>query len=112
MFDAHGRLVPERVLASPAPKAVVWAPSPWLAEYVRAELATAGIDALHAAKFCHVANSLRASSRPAIVLTVVQLAMLGDGNLAALAAARWGGGTGALVGVGTRYLRPVTRLRL
>jgi hypothetical protein len=112
MPDASGYLLPQHTLTSTALKAVVWAPSPWLATHIRGALAEAGIEALHAAAFRDVAKSLGAVARPTIALAVVQLAALGEPELAQLAAARWAGYTGTLVGVGTRYIAPRTRLRL
>jgi hypothetical protein len=112
MPNAAGQLLPERTLTSSAPKAVVWAPSAWLATHIRGELARVGIEALHAVSFAGVATSLRDSARPAIALAVVQTSALGEPELAQLAAARWAGYTGALVGIGTHHLTTRTRVQL
>jgi hypothetical protein len=100
MLDPTGHLVPERTLASQAPKAVVWAPTASLSVHIRDELAAAGVEALQATAFRHVATSLRASARPAIALAVVELPALGDPELSMLVTARWAGYTGSLLGVG------------
>lgn len=111
MLDPLGHLVPHRVLASRAPKAVVWAPTPSLAVRIRDELAAAGIEALQATAFRHVATSLRASARPAIELAVLQLSALTDAELAMLVTARWAGYRGPIVGVGNAHDIPArTRL--
>ena len=99
MLDPLGHLVPHRALVSLAPKAVVWAPTPSLAVRIRDELAAAGIEALQATAFRHVATSLRAA-RPAIELAIVQLSALTEADLATLVTARWAGYLGAIVGVG------------
>ncbi len=113
MLDPAGHLAPERTSASTAPKAIVWAPSISLSVYLRDELAEAGIEAIYATAFRHVATSLRAGARPAVALAVVELAALGEAELSDLATARWAGYTGPLIGVGRlEHVSPRTRLML
>ena len=90
----------------------MWVPTPSLAVRVRDELAAAGIDALQATAFRHVAISLR-TARPTIELAVIQLAALSDADIATLVATRSAGYTGPIVGVGAAHAIPArSRLML
>lgn len=100
MLDPLGHVPgPTRVLASAAPKAVVWAGSPKLATWIARELATAGIEALGATSFRHVSSSLGQNARPAVSLAVIDLDATTEMDVASLTSARWMGYRGALIGV-------------
>lgn len=111
MMDPLGHMAtPRRVLASTAPKAVVWAASARTATWIAAELAAAGIDPLRATSLRHVDASLRPDAVPPCALAVIELAAAAEATIATLTEARWAGYRGALIAVaGPGDLAPQTQ---
>lgn len=100
MMDPLGHLTTSRrVLASTAPKAVVWAVTPRVVAWVASELARAGVVPLRASSFRHVDASLRQEARPPCVLAVVEFAAVSTADIATLTTARWAGYRGPIVAV-------------
>jgi hypothetical protein len=100
MMDPRGHLATaRRVLASAAPKAVVWAASSRVATWIAAELVAAGVEPLQATSFRHVDASLRMESVPACSLAVIDFTAISAANIATLTTARWVGYRGAIIAV-------------
>jgi len=100
MMDPRGHMATaRRVLASAAPKAVVWAASPRLATWIAAELVAAGVEPLQATSFRHVDASLRYDSVPPCSLAVLDFTAISAADIATLTTARWAGYRGAIVAV-------------
>jgi len=100
MMDPLGHvLAPRRVLASGAPKAVVWAVAARTASWIAAELAAAGVEALRASSFRHVDASLRQESRPVCALAVIEFATVSASDIATLTSLRWTGYRGPIIAV-------------
>jgi hypothetical protein len=101
MMDPLGHLTTSRrVLASAAPKAVVWALAPRTAAWIAAELAAAGVEPLRATSFRHVDASLRREARPPCALAVIDFTTTSVADIATLTTARWAGYRGPIIAVG------------
>jgi hypothetical protein len=105
MMDPLGHLGPRRMLASPAAKAVVWAPLAARAEWIAGELRAAGIEPLLATAFRHVDSSMRIAARPPCALAVIDFTAVSETDLSTLIAARWAGYVGPIISVGEIHPR-------
>ena len=101
ILDPWGHVGQRRVLASTAPKALVWATDATVAAWLAAELRAAHVEPLLAQSFRHVQTSLRMNSRPVCDLAVIDFTTLSDASLEALTAVRWDGYTGPIIAIGT-----------
>lgn len=100
MMDPLGHVTTSRrVLASHAPKAVVWAQTPRIAAWIAEELAAAGVEPLRATSFRHVDTSLRTEAQPPCALAVLDFGAISAANIATLTTARWTGYLGPIVAV-------------
>ncbi|TMQ16030.1 MAG: hypothetical protein E6J90_06820 [Deltaproteobacteria bacterium] len=100
MMDPLGHVATSRrVLASAAPKAVVWAATARTAAWIAAELAAAGVEPLRATSFRHVDASLRGEPRPPCALAVLEFSAMSTANIAALTTARWAGYRGSIIAI-------------
>lgn len=100
MMDPLGHVVTSRrVLASAAPKAVVWAANARVARWIAAELAAVGVEPLRATSFRHVDASMRGDTRPPCSLAVLDFSAISAGNIATLTTARWIGYRGPIIAV-------------
>ena len=100
MMDPLGHVVTSRrVLASAAPKAVVWAASARVARWIAAELAAVGVEPLRATSFRHVDASLRWETQPPCALAVLDFTAISAADIATLTTARWTGYRGAIIAV-------------
>ncbi|MEZ4360817.1 MAG: hypothetical protein R3B48_11600 [Kofleriaceae bacterium] len=79
--------------------AVVWAPSPSLLTLVKNRLAAAGVHALIATSFRHVASSVMPGAKPLADLAIVDFDTLSDTDMSTLASMRWGGFRGPIVAI-------------
>lgn len=100
MMDPLGHIVTSRrVLASTAPKAVVWAATARLARWIAAELAAVGVEPLRATSFRHVDASLRWETQPPCALAVLDFSAISASDIATLTTARWSGYRGPIIAV-------------
>jgi hypothetical protein len=100
MMDPLGHVTTSRrVLASVAPKAVVWAHAPRVAAWIAVELGAIGVEPLRATSFRHVDASLRMEALPHCVLAVIDFCATSVADIATLTTARWAGYRGPIVAV-------------
>lgn len=100
MMDPLGHVTTSRrVLASGAPKAVVWAHAARVASWIAAELGAVGVEPLRATSFRHVDASLRMEALPHCALAVIDFTTTSAADIAVLTTARWAGYRGPIIAV-------------
>jgi hypothetical protein len=95
ILDPGGHLGDGRVMASTAPKALLWA-SPTARGWMGRALSAAGFTPLVASALRHVRASMHPIARPAITLVVAELVGADDDTMETLTAGRWAGYPGAI----------------
>jgi hypothetical protein len=100
MMDPRGHVTAtRRVVASRAPKAVMWAQGQRATDWIAAELQAAGIEPLRATAFRHVDASLRIDAVPPCALAVIDFAAISAAHIAMLTTARWTGYRGPIIAI-------------
>ena len=116
MMDPWGHVTASRrVLASTAPKAVVWTQARRLTGWIAAELQAAGFEPLLATSFRHVDASLRPDAVPSCALAVIDFGAISLAHIATLTTARWARYRGpiiAIAGPGVVSPRPGAVVRI